>query len=261
MGALEVEACLTHLAVERNVAASTRNQAKSALLFLYGQVLKVELPWLDDVITARTQRMLPVVLTPPEVRALLMQMSGLTGLVAALLYGTAMRLMEGLRLRVKDVEFARRELTVRDGKGGKDRVTVLPENLMIPLREQLAHRKSVHDADLRDLRDLERPSMGSVWLPDALAVKYPTAPRAWGGNGSLRARAYRPTRDLGRCVAITCTNSRCKRRCPSRPGVPQSTSRVRRTCCAIPSPRTCCNRVTTYAPCRNCWATAMCLPP
>ena len=126
---------------------------------------------------ARTQRKLPVVLTPSEVRALLLEMSGVAGPVAAMLYGTGMRLMEGLRLRVKDVEFERRELIVRDGKGGKDRVTVLPENLMIPLRDHMAHRKSVHDADLRDLK---RPTMGSVWLPDALAVKYPAAPRAWG---------------------------------------------------------------------------------
>ena len=128
MGALEVEAFLTWLAVERNVAAATQNQARSALLFLYGQVLKLELPSLEQVTAARTQRKLPVLLTPSEVRALLMEMSGVTGLVAAMLYGTGMRLMEGLRLRVKDVEFERRELTVRDGKGGKDRVTVLPEN-------------------------------------------------------------------------------------------------------------------------------------
>lgn len=177
MGAAEVEAFLTYLAVERNVAASTQNQAKSALLFLYGQVLRVGLPWLDEMTAARTQRKLPVVLTPSEVRALLLEMSGVAGLVAALLYGTGMRLMEGLRLRVKDVEFERRELIVRDGKGGKDRVTVLPENMMIPLRDHMAHRKSVHDADLRDVK---RPGLGNVWLPDALAVKYPKASRAWG---------------------------------------------------------------------------------
>ena len=128
MGAAEVGNFLSFLATQRNVSASTQNQAKSALLFLYGQVLKVELPWLDEVITARTQRKLPVVLTTHEVRALLQEMNGVTALVASLLYGTGMRLLEGLRLRVKDVEFERRELLVRDGKGGKDRVTVLPEN-------------------------------------------------------------------------------------------------------------------------------------
>lgn len=173
MGAAEVGAFLTHLATVRQVSASTQNQAKSALLFFYKQVLNQSLPWLDEVVTARTQRKLPVVLTPTEVRSLLHAMSATSGLVSALLYGTGMRLMEGLRLRVKDVEFERRELIVRDGKGGKDRVTVLPENMVLPLREHLAHVKSLHDQDLRD-------GLGAVWLPHALAVKYPRAARAWG---------------------------------------------------------------------------------
>jgi integron integrase len=173
MAAVEVGAFLTYLAVERNVSASTQNQAKAALLFLYGQVLKLDLPWLEEVVTGRTQRKLPVVLTSVEVRRLFDEMNGVSSLVAALLYGTGMRLMEGLRLRIKDVEFSRRELVVRNGKGGKDRVTVLPENLMLPLQKQIAHAKSLHDADLRE-------GFGSVWLPDALAVKYPTAARSWG---------------------------------------------------------------------------------
>jgi integron integrase len=114
-----------------------------------------------------------VVLTPREVGTLLAQMAGTSGLVAALLYGTGMRLLEALRLRVKDVEFARRELLVRDGKGGKDRVTVLPENLILPLQAQLAHARALHQRDLQ-------AGDGAVWLPDALAVKYPNAARAWG---------------------------------------------------------------------------------
>jgi integrase len=157
----EVGAFLTHLAAEHHVAAATQNQAKSALLFLYGQVLRQELPWLDEVVTARTRQRLPVVLTVGEVRALLHELGGTMGLVAALLYGTGMRLLEGLRLRVKDVEFERRELLVRNGKGGKDRVTVLPENLLLPLRAQLAHARSLHDGDLR-------AGFGAVWIPDAL---------------------------------------------------------------------------------------------
>jgi len=173
MGAAQVEAFLTHLAVERGVAPATQSQAKAALLFLYREVLGVQLPWLDDVVTAKPSRHLPVVLTPREVAALLQQMSGTTGLLAALLYGTGMRLLEGLRLRVKDIEFERRELLVRDGKGGKDRVTVLPENLVLPLRGQLAHAQALHARDLR-------AGHGAVWLPDALAVKYPNAARAWG---------------------------------------------------------------------------------
>ena len=173
MGAPEVEAFLTHLAVERGVSASTQNQAKAALLFLYREVLKVELPWLDEVIAAKVSRRLPVVLTAREVRELLLQLNGRIGLVASLLYGTGMRLLEGLRLRVKDVEFERREIIVREGKGNKDRVTVLPENLVEPLRQQIEHARMLHR------RDLEA-GFGEVWLPDALAVKYPRAGRAWG---------------------------------------------------------------------------------
>jgi integron integrase len=173
MGAAEVEAFLTHLAVERSVAPATQSQAKAALLFLYREVLDVQLPWLDEVVAAKASRRLPVVLTPREAAALLHEMSGTTGLLASLLYGTGMRLLEGLRLRVKDIEFDRRELLVRDGKGGKDRVTVLPENLVLPLREQLAHAHALHERDLH-------AGHGQVWLPDALAVKYPRAARAWG---------------------------------------------------------------------------------
>jgi len=161
MGAAEVGAFLNHLAVNRAVAASTQNQAKSALMFLYREVLGVQLPWLDEVISAKDSRRLPVVLTPAEVRALLHEMTGTMGLVASLLYGTGMRLLEALRLRVKDVEFERRELIVRDGKGGKDRVTVLPENLILPLQAQLAHAKARH---IRDLAE----QFGEVSLPAAL---------------------------------------------------------------------------------------------
>ena len=173
LGAAEVAAFLTHLAVQRDVAASTQNQAKSALLFLYRVVLGVELPWLDEVIGAKSPRRLPVVLTPAQVRALLNELNGTMGLVASLLYGTGMRLLEGLRLRVKDIEFERREIVIRDGKGGKDRVTVLPENLMLPLNGHISRRRALHDKDLA-------AGLGEVWLPDALAVKYPRAAQAWG---------------------------------------------------------------------------------
>ena len=174
MGAAEVEAFLTYLAVERGVAAATQAQAKSALLFLYREVLSVQLPWLDAVVSARARQRLPVVLTAREVRLLLAEMpTGAPTLVAALLYGTGMRLLEGLRLRVKDLEFERRELVVRDGKGGKDRVTVLPENLILPLQAQLALARALHAKD-------QAAGGGAVWLPDALAVKYPRAARAWG---------------------------------------------------------------------------------
>ena len=173
LGATDVAAFLTYLAVDRNVASSTQNQAKSALLFLYRVVLELQLPWLDEIVAAKDRRRLPVVLTPAEVRTLLHEMSGTTGLVASLLYGTGMRLLEGLRLRVKDVGFERREILVRDGKGGKDRVTVLPENLIAPLQQQMSQARALHDRDLAD-------GLGRVWLPNALAVKFPSAPRAWG---------------------------------------------------------------------------------
>lgn len=173
LGAAEAHAFLSHLAVERNVSASTQNQAKAALLFMYREVLAMELPWLDEVIAAKNKKRLPVVLTQVEMRKLLDGMSGTTGLIARLLYGTGMRLLEGLRLRVKDVEFSRREIIVREGKGSKDRVTVLPENLMLSLQAHLEKVKALHE------RDLDAGS-GAVFLPDALAVKYPNAAKSWG---------------------------------------------------------------------------------
>ena len=173
LGPAEVTAFLTHLAVDRHIAPTTQNQAKSALLFLYKVVLEIHLPWLDEVIAAKARRRLPVVLTTGETRALLGEMNGTMGLIASLLYGTGLRLLEALRLRVKDVGFERRELIVRNGKGGKDRVTVLPENLILPLQGQMARAKAQHDRDLA-------AGLGAVWLPDALALKFPSAPRAWG---------------------------------------------------------------------------------
>ena len=172
MEAAEVEAFLSHLAVDRQVSASTQNQAKAALLYLYKQVLGMDLPWLDEVVQARRPRRLPVVLTPYEVRALLLHTEGTAGLIVRLMYGTGLRLMEALRLRVKDIEFERREIVVREGKGNKDRVTVLPENLIAPLQAQLNKSQALHQKDLA-------AGFGRVLLPHALAVKYPRADRDW----------------------------------------------------------------------------------
>ncbi len=174
MDGAEVEAFLTHLAVDRQVSASTQNQAKAAILYLYKQVLGVDLSWLDGVVQAKTPKRLPVVLTASEVRALLLHMQGggTAGLIAQLLYGTGMRLLEALRLRVKDVEFARREIVIREGKGNKDRVTVLPENLIAPLQAQLQKARALHEKDVE-------AGFGRVHLPHALAVKYPHADRSW----------------------------------------------------------------------------------
>jgi integron integrase len=173
LGAGDVEAFLTALAVDGRVAASTQNQAKSALLFLYKEVLGVELPWLDGIETAKAPRRLPVVLTHDEVARLLARLTGVHRLIGGLLYGTGLRIMEAMRLRVKDVEFSRREIVVRDGKGGKDRMTMLPVRLVAPLREQIAHARELHRADLE-------AGQGAVWLPFALAHKYPSAARDWG---------------------------------------------------------------------------------
>jgi integron integrase len=173
MGAAEVEAFLSHLAVNRSVSASTQNQAKSALLFLYKEVLAMELPWLDNVSQARVSRRLPVVLTRDEVRAVLVRMDGTMWLIASLLYGGGLRIMECLRLRVKDVELTRCEILVREGKGFKDRVTMLPSSLVQPLRDHLARVKQLHVEDLK-------AGHGEVFMPYALARKYPNAGRSWG---------------------------------------------------------------------------------
>jgi integron integrase len=173
MGAAQIEAFLNDLANERDAAASTHNQALSALLFLYGEVLGVELPWLGNIDRPKRPRRLPVVLTRQEVRDVLAHMDGCAGLMATLLYGTGMRLMECSRLRVKDVDLARGEITVRHGKGGRDRVTMVPRALADPLRRQLAHAR----VEWQDDRARGAPG---VELPGALAAKYPKAGESWG---------------------------------------------------------------------------------
>lgn len=174
MGGAEINAFLTDLAVHGHVAASSRNQARCALLFLYKQVLDVELePLGDEVVLAKRPARLPVVLTREEVRAVLSRLDGTPHLVALLLYGAGLRLLEALRLRVHDVEFNRNEILVRDGKGQKDRVTMLPGSAGAPLAEHLLQVRELHR------RDLET-GHGSVYLPDALERKYPHAHREWG---------------------------------------------------------------------------------
>ncbi len=172
LGELEVTAFLTHLAAQRNVAASTQNQALSALLFLYRDVLRVELGWVDGFERASRPPRVPVVLGKGEVQRLLASVPGRYQLFCRLLYGTGLRLMEGLRLRVKDVDFERRQILVRDGKGGKDRVTMLPESLVDPLRAHLIRVQAQHGRDLA-------AGLGTVQMPFALAEKYPNAEREW----------------------------------------------------------------------------------
>jgi integron integrase len=173
MGEEEVGAFLTHLAVNRNVSASTQNQALSALLFLYGKVLERPLGGLDaHVERAKTPKRRPVVLTREEVAAVLAHLHGERRLAGQLMYGSGLRLMEALRLRVQDVDFGQRIITVREGKGFKDRVTMLADALIEPLRTHLEVVKRLHRRDVR-------AGFGAVWLPYALALKYPNAAKAW----------------------------------------------------------------------------------
>ncbi|MFM2324954.1 MAG: hypothetical protein RL244_1833, partial [Pseudomonadota bacterium] len=183
MGAPEVEAFLTHLAVEGNVAASTQNQALSALLFLYREVLNSKLPWMNEMVRAKRPARLPVVLTQAEVQSVLSRMQGVPLLLAQLLYGTGMRLMECMRLRVKDVDFDRLEILIRDGKGGKDRVTMLPQKLAPLLQQHLVWRRSLYQDDLA-------AGKADVYLPHALAIKYPGASTQWGWQYIFVAASY-----------------------------------------------------------------------
>lgn len=172
MGAGEVEGFLTRLAVHGRVSASTQNQAKSALLFLYKEVLGEQLPWLDNIETAKRPERLPVVLTVEEVKAILAEVDGTGGLILHLLYGTGMRILESLRLRVKDINFLKREIVIREGKGFKDRVTMLPASLVAPLNAHLNRVERLHASDLAE-------GFGEVYLPYALERKYPKAAREW----------------------------------------------------------------------------------
>ncbi|HLX81445.1 MAG TPA: integron integrase [Burkholderiales bacterium] len=173
MGAPEVTAFLSHLARDRDVAAATQNQALAALLFLYKEVLGQALPWLDQVERAKRPARLPSVLSIPEVQRLLAQMQGTKWLMASLLYGAGLRLRECLKLRVKDIDFDYKQILIRDGKGGKDRVTMLPQSVIEPLQRHLIRAKELHERDIAS-------GHGDVERPDALSRKYPKAPYEWG---------------------------------------------------------------------------------
>ena len=172
MGKDEVEQFLSDLANKGKVAAATQNQALSALLFLYKEILHIRLPWMDSVTRPKRTEYVPIVLSKPEVKMVLDQLSGQYWLAASLLYGTGMRLMECLRLRVKDLDFMRAEIIVRSGKGGKDRRTLLPKALNDPLHNQLVEAKRIHQADIA-------AGFGRVWLPYALDRKYRNAAHEW----------------------------------------------------------------------------------
>lgn len=247
MGAPEVERFLTSLAVRDKVSASTQNQALSALLFLYRQVLQLELPWLDGVERAKKPQRLPVVLTPVETRGLLDQLTGVHWLTGSLLYGTGMRLMECFRLRVKDVDFSRGEILVRKGKGAKDRRTMLPRTLVEPLQAQLADAARIHQRDFA-------AGFGRVWMPDALARKFPGAALDWGWQYVFPAstRGVDPRSGIERRHHLDeSALQRAINAARRRAGVPASSSPQLVTRCAIPSPRTCWRRGRADSPGAN----------
>jgi integron integrase len=173
MGKEEVEAFLTHLAVDGHVSASTQNQAFSALLFLYREVLKRDFGWLQEVVRARRPKRVPTVFSHSEAMAILRKLRGVNWLVCTLLYGSGLRGIEVLRLRVKDLDFERLQLTVRDAKGQKDRTSLLPRSVVEPLKEHLRETRDRHQEAMQE-------GYGGVELPDALARKYPNAPFEWG---------------------------------------------------------------------------------
>jgi len=173
MGVEEVGAFLSFLAMDRNVAASTQNQALNALVFLYKAVLDKPLGELQGVVRAKKPRRLPAVLSRNEVMLVLRNLQGHHWLAACLLYGSGLRLMECVRLRVKDLDFEHRAVIIREGKGGKDRIVTLPDELIVPLQRHLGSVRNIHEKDLAE-------GYGAVWLPHALARKYPQAPAQWG---------------------------------------------------------------------------------
>ena len=186
MGAPEVEAFLADLANTKNVAAATHKQALSALMFLYQKVLGIDLPWLGAIGRPKAQRKLPVVLTTAEVSQVLSAMDAKYRLIGQLLYGTGLRLMEGLRLRIKDVDFGHRAIVVRDGKGGKDRTVMLPDRLLEPLRDQFERSRMLWEQDRSN-------GVEGVWMPGALSLKYPRQGQTWAWQWVF------PADDLGEC--------------------------------------------------------------
>lgn len=196
MGEQEVTAFLSHLAVNRQVASSTQNQALAAILFLYKEVLKQPLDWMDNIQRAKKPTRLPLVFTREDARAILINLEGSKWIVAALLYGAGLRLLECLRLRVKDIDFGYKQITVRDGKGAKDRITMLPATVEEPLQRHMTKVRALHELDLRE-------GYGEVFLPTPWRENIPTLPRSGPGNMFSPQRSDRWTRGLMRSADTT----------------------------------------------------------
>lgn len=252
MGEGEINAFLTHLAVDEKVIASTQTQALSAILFLYRSVLAREVGELTDLVRARKSRRLPVVLARDEVTAIIDQLDGDRRLAASLMYGSGFRLMECLRLRVLDLELARSEILVRDGKGGKDRVTMLPQSLRPAVERQLDAARALHRRDLAE-------GWGRVQLPDALERKYPNAPTDWSWQWVFpQQRRWRDsqTGQQGRHHLHETIVQRAMKTAVGSAGITKHAScHTAATHCATRSQRICSSRATTSAPSRSCSAT------
>jgi len=250
MGPTEVQAFLTMLAAQRQVSSSTHNQALSALLLLYREVLGVQLPWMTDLQRPSYTRRIPAVLNTQEVSRLLAGIDGEIALVAKVLYGTGMRLMEALRLRVKDVDFERRAIIVREAKGNKDRVVMLPSSLVMALRDQAMRARAVWKQD-------RAAQHAGVEVPHALEGKYPSVGSRGGGSGCSRHRAWPPTPAVVSCAGTTSTRSDCNARSRRPLREPAFTSEVLRIPCATALPLTCYRLARIYARFRSCWVTRM----
>jgi integrase len=254
MSGPEVSKFLSALAVEGDVAASTQNQALSALLFLYRVVLEQDLPWLDDIVRAKRPARLPAVLSREEVRDVIRHIDGTPQLMALLLYGAGLRLLECARLRVKDMDFARNQLTIRGGKGGKDRVAPLPAIVAADLARHLEAAKQQHELDVHQ-------GAGWVELPGGWRASTRTPAASGPGSGCSPPRASISTARPATGAAITCTSRSFSARSSWQSARPACPSAPRATPSATPSPPTCSKTAPTSAPCRNCSATATSAPP
>jgi len=249
MGEPEINAFLSDLAVRQGVSASTQNQALAAILFLYRHVLEKPLPTVADVVRAKRPRRLPAVLTRAEVRALIARLDGMSRLAALLLYGAGLRLLECLRVvRVKDVEFGSNRIVVRDAKGQRDRVAPLPIVVKAALPAWLARVKRLHDKDLAE-------GCGDVFVPDALARKYPGSPRYGAGSGSFRPTIGAAIPGAERFVAITSTRASCSAPCGRRSSTSGSRGARAATRCGIRSPPTLSRTAMIFGRSRSSWVT------
>lgn len=249
LGEREVTAFISHLAT-RGVSASTQNQALSAVLFLFEVVLGRRLPWMTEIVRAQRPVRLPVVLSREDVSLLLSQLRGPVWLMASLMYGAGLRVLECAELRVKDINSDRGELTIRDGNGGKDRVTMLPVALKEPLRAHFARVKLQHETDLKAGR-------GSVALPSALRAKYPKAPFEWAWQWVFPATRFYVDPETDERRRHHLHESVLQGRSGTPYGRPAFPDLPRVTRCATRSPRICSRRVTTFGPSKSCSAIAM----